>query len=178
MKELLVCIAMLAACAASAQKIVSRNGVVKFEASMPAVEEVKATTKTASGVLNTGTGEVAFLVLVKSFRFKVPLMEEHFNENYMESDKYPKATFKGSIRDFNLAKLTASPVAYDADGTLEIHGVAKKIRQKLLLSKDGNKVKATFTISLKPQDYNIAIPSLVKSKISENVKTEGEFVLE
>lgn len=178
MKELLLCLAMLAVCAASAQKKITRTGMVKFEASMPAVEEVKAVTKTASGVLNTSNGEVAFLVLIKSFKFKVPLMEEHFNENYMESDKYPKATFKGTIRDFNMAKLTSSPVAYDAEGTLEIHGVVKKVKQKIMLSKDGDKVKAAFTISLKPQDYNIAIPSLVKSKISENVKTEGEFVLE
>lgn len=178
MKELFVCIAMLAVCAASAQKMFTRNGVVKFEASMPAVEEVKATSKTASGVLNTGTGEIAFLVLVKSFKFKVPLMEEHFNENYMESDKYPKATFKGTIRDFNAAKLTVSPVAYDAEGTLEIHGVAKKVKQKILLSKDGGKIKVAFSFVVKPQDYNIAIPSLVKGKISENVKTEGEFTLE
>ena len=84
-----------------AQKLVCRDGQAKFLASVPtALEEVAATNNTVSAVLDPKTNEVAVLALIKAFKFKVPLMEEHFNENYLESDKYPKATFKGKLLNF------------------------------------------------------------------------------
>jgi hypothetical protein len=71
------------------QKMITRSGEIKFEASMPAFEEVAAKNNTVSCIFDTSTGEIAALALVKAFRFKVPLMEEHFNENYIESDQLP-----------------------------------------------------------------------------------------
>ena len=105
-------------------------------------------------------------------------MEEHFNENYMESSKFPKATFKGKILNFDAKKLSASKTSYDLEGDLTIHGVTKKIKSKIILALNGAKVTATSSILVKPQDYKIEIPSLVKGKIAENAKVAINFVLE
>lgn len=161
-----------------AQKMMTRSGEVKFEASMPAFEEIAGTNKTVSCILDQATGDFVALALIKSFKFKAPLMEEHFNENYMESSKFPKATFKGKILNFDAKKLSSSKTSYDMEGDLTIHGVTKKIKSKISLVLNGAKVAATTTILVKPQDYNIEIPSLVKGKIAENAKVAINFVLE
>ncbi len=75
-------------------KYYTKSGSIDFEASVPSFEEVKAKNNTVTSILNTETGEIAALALVKGFRFKVALMEEHFNENYAETHKFPKATFR------------------------------------------------------------------------------------
>ena len=73
-------------------KMISKTGKITFEASVPAFEEVKGKNESVTFIFNPTTGDIASLALIKSFRFKVALMEEHFNENYMESDTFPKAT--------------------------------------------------------------------------------------
>jgi polyisoprenoid-binding protein YceI len=145
---------------------------------MPAFEEIAATNNTVSCILDEATGDFVALALVKAFKFKAPLMEEHFNENYMESSKFPKATFKGKIANFDAKKLSSIKSSYDLEGDLTIHGVTKKIKTKLNLVLNGGKIIATSLISVKPQDYNIEIPSLVKDKIAENVKISINFILE
>src|SRR5688500_14963512 len=92
-KNVLIALLLLSA-GVSAQKMITKTGKVTFEASVPSFEEVKATHDAVTCVLNPATGEIASLALIKGFRFKIALMEEHFNENYIESNKYPKATFK------------------------------------------------------------------------------------
>ena len=74
-------------------KMQTKTGKITFEASIPSFEEVKATNETASCIIQLKTGKIASLALVKGFRFKAALMEEHFNETYIESNIYPKATF-------------------------------------------------------------------------------------
>jgi len=160
------------------QKVMTRSGEVKFEASMPAFEEIAAITKTASCILDASNGNFAALVLIKSFKFKSPLMEEHFNENYMESSKLPKASFKGTIANFDATKLSTTKSTYDLEGDLTLHGVTKKIKTKISLVQNGNKISTTSIIVVKPQDYNIEIPNLVKDKIAENVKITINFILE
>lgn len=179
MKEIIIsALFLLAGNVVFSQKMITRTGEVKFEASMPAFEEVAATNKTTSCILEKSTGDFVALTLIKSFKFKAPLMEEHFNENYMESSQYPKATFKGKILNFDAKKLSASKTAYDLEGDLTIHGVTKKIKTKINLTLSGAKILASSAISVKPQDYKIEIPSLVKGKIAENVKVAMNFVLE
>src|SRR5262245_40623631 len=136
-KILFLAMGLLISNAASAQQIITKTGEVKFEANVPAFEPVAATTNSASCVLDQNTGDIAALVLIKSFKFKVPLMEEHFNENYMESDKYPKATFKGKILNYDASKLSANKADYDLEGDLTIHGVTKKIKTKIMLNSAG-----------------------------------------
>lgn len=160
-----------------AQKMMTRTGEIKFEASMPAFEEIAATNNTVSCILDEATGDFVALALVKAFKFKAPLMEEHFNENYMESSKFPKATFKGKIANFDAKKLSSKKTEFDLEGDLTIHGVTKKIKTKLALVLNAGKITATSLILVKPQDYNIEIPSLVKDKIAENVKVSINFIL-
>lgn len=160
------------------QKLMTRTGEIKFEASMPAFEEVAATNNTVSCIFDQSNGEFATLALVKAFKFKVPLMEEHFNENYIESTKFPKATFKGKILNFNASKLSSTKIIYELEGDLMLHGITKKIKNKISLTLNAGKINAITNFFIKPNDYGIEIPSLVKSKVSENVKLAINFNLE
>ncbi len=152
------------------QKYSTRAGVVKFEASVPSFEEVKAESKTASAALEASGGDLAVLALVKGFRFKVALMEEHFNESYVESDKYPKASFKGKIDGFDAAKLTAEGKTYTLTGDLTLHGKTKKITDTAKISKQGDKIVIVGEFEVNAADFDIKIPSMVSKKVSEKVK--------
>lgn len=160
------------------QKMMTRSGEIKFEASMPAFEEIAGTNSTVSCILDEATGDFVALALIKAFKFKSPLMEEHFNENYMESTKFPKATFKGKILNLDAKKLSSTKSSYDLEGDLTIHGVTKKIKSKVSLALNAGKITVASTVLVKPQDYNIEIPNLVKGKIAENAKVSINFVLE
>lgn len=160
-----------------AQKIMTRTGQVKFEASVPAFEPVAAENNSVSAVLDKSNGEFAALALIKAFQFKVALMEEHFNENYIESSKYPKATFKGKIINFDASKLSV-PKKYDLEGDLTIHGVTKKIKTAINLTPKEGKLYLSNTFTVKAQDFNIKIPSIVKSKVSEDVNITVDLILD
>jgi len=159
------------------QKMITRTGQIKFEASVPSFEPVAAVNNSVSAILDQSNGEFAALALIKAFKFKVPLMEEHFNENYIESSLYPKATFKGRIINFDSSELTISK-KYDLEGDLTIHGITKKIKTKItLVSKDG-KLYVANNFIVKAQDFNIKIPGIVKSKVSEDVNVATDFILD
>lgn len=178
MKKLLISMLMIGAGQTMlSQKMMTRTGVIKFDASMPELVEIAATNKDASCILDVATGDFVALALVKSFKFKSPLMEEHFNENYMESSKFPKATFKGKINNYE-GKLSAVKTAYELEGDLTIHGVTKKIKTRIILSQHAGKVAATSNFTVKSKDYNIEIPNLVKEKFAENIKVAFDFDLE
>lgn len=176
--NILLLVVFLASNIGFAQKMITRSGEIKFEASMPAFEEVAAKNNTASAILDQSSGEIAVLTLIKAFKFKAPLMEEHFNENYMESSKFPKATFKGKIINFDASKLSAKKTDFDVEGDLTIHGVTKKIKTKLALVLIGDKISINGNLVVKAKDYNIAIPSLVKSKIAEDIEITIKLLLE
>ncbi|MTH17612.1 YceI family protein [Flavobacterium sp. LC2016-01] len=160
-----------------AQKMMTRTGQIKFEASVPSFDPVAAVNNSVSAILDESNGEFAVLALVKAFKFKIPLMEEHFNENYMESSVYPKATFKGKILNFDASKL-ASSKKYDLEGDLTIHGVTKKIKTKVNAELKDRKVYISGNFTVKNQDFNIKIPSIVKSKVSEDVQVSLDLVLD
>ncbi|MFC6876519.1 YceI family protein [Flavobacterium myungsuense] len=160
------------------QKMITRSGEIKFDASMPDLVEIAATNNTVSCIFDEATGDFVALALIKAFKFKAPLMEEHFNENYMESSKFPKATFKGKVLNFSASKLSATKTSYDIEGDLTIHGVTKKIKTKISLILNARKITATSAFSVKAADYKIDIPNLVKEKFAENIKITLNFVLE
>ena len=160
------------------QKMITRSGEINFEASMPAFEEIAAKNNSVSAILNLSNGELAILALIKSFHFKAPLMEEHFNENYMESSKFPKATFKGKILNFDSAKLAAKKAEYQLEGELNMHGVTKKVKTKIILALNAGKITASGHLIVKANEYTIEIPSLVKSKIAENIGIDLKLILE
>ena len=151
------------------QKYVTRTGSLKFEASVPAFEEVAAENKSVSAALNAFNGDMAVLALMKGFRFKVALMEEHFNESYAETDKYPKATFKGKIVDFDVTKLSEKPQKVTIKGELTLHGKTKPITDvaNISMSKEGIVVTGSFTV--KPADFDIKIPRVVRKKVADTV---------
>ena len=150
-------------------KMITKTGKIIFEASVPAFEEVKAKNESVTCVLNPSTGEIASLALIKGFRFKVALMEEHFNENYIESDTYPKATFKGKIDNFDVSKLTATAKEFTIKGKMEMHGKSKDItiNAKIKKATDGIDIDSNFTINT--DDFGIDIPSIVSKKVSKKV---------
>ena len=161
-----------------AQRLLTRSGEIKFDASMPNSVEIAGKSNTVSAILDLATAQFATSVIVKSIRFKVPLMEEHFNENYMESSKYSNSTFKGKIAGFDGKKLATNKVAYDIEGDLSIHGVTKKVKTKIYLSSNGSKVAASGNFFVHAQDYGIEIPSLVKEKFAEQIKVGFNFELD
>lgn len=158
-------------------KMITKTGQLVFEASVPSFEEVKAKNESVSCVLNTKTGEIAALALQKGFRFKIALMEEHYNENYIESDKYPKATFKGKIENFDLSKIDKTEKSYTIQGTLELHGKSKEISINATIKKvdTGLEIKSDFVLN--SDDFNIEIPSVVSKKVSKKVNVSFNFLL-
>lgn len=174
-KSSILFVLLLSVVTVFSQKLNTRSGEIKFEASMPALEEVAAKTNSASCVLDQSSGDIAALVLVKSFKFKVPLMEEHFNENYIESSKFPKATFKGKIVNYDKSK--TGKTTYDLEGDLTIHGVTKKVKTKITTETKSGKVEAKSSFSVKAEDYKIEIPNLVKNKIAKNITIDCLFSL-
>lgn len=167
-KAILLCM-LFAFGMVSAQKYYTKTGATNFKASVEAFEPVEATSKSTTVILNTENGNIAALLFIKSFHFKVALMEEHFNENYMDSDKYPKATFKGTLTNFSMDELIGSPKEYVLSGTLTVRGVSKEIVTKADVYKDGNQIIVQSNFTVKPQDFNIDIPSIVREKIAKEI---------
>ncbi|MBP2616926.1 YceI family protein [Chryseobacterium jejuense] len=162
---------------ASAQKYSSKTGKLTFEASVPLFDDIYAQDDANLVILNADTGEMASVSVVKNFHFKTKLMEEHFNESYAESAKFPKTTFKGKVIGFDKSKLTASPQKYTVQGTLNFHGVDKAITSVAsMYAKDG-KIYMQGSFVAKPADYKVTIPKVVTKKIAENVNVEYNYIL-
>lgn len=159
------------------QRLVDRNGQVAFEASEALFEPVEAKNESVTAVLDASSNEIASLALMKGFRFKNSLMEEHFNENYIESETYPKATFKGQLMDFNIANVTDEPQQVRVDGKLELHGKEKTVDTYLNVGKAGDAIIISGSFSVTPDDFDISIPSIVKNKIAKEVIVSLEFKL-
>ena len=155
---------------AIAQKYMTKNGFIGFY-SMTPMEEIKADNNQVAGVLDTGTGEMVFQVLIKSFHFERALMEEHFNENYMESEKYPKSTFKGKITDLSSVNFSNNGT-YDVtvDGDLTLHNVTNKVTVKGTIEVITGGINANSKFNIAPEDYKIEIPGVVREKISKDLE--------
>jgi polyisoprenoid-binding protein YceI len=135
------------------------------------MEEIEAHNRQVVSSLDCSTGDIAFLLLIKSFEFKRALMQEHFNEEYMESDKLPKAGFKGKItnlKQIDFKKDGTYPA--EVTGDLTIHGVTKSVTFKGTLEIKGTTITANSKFVLIPQDYGIKIPSLVENKIAKEMQ--------
>ena len=178
MKYIIVCLSFVFTTLVVAQeKYSTKNGTIVFEASVPSFEEVKAKNENVSAILNVETGDFASLVLINGFRFKVALMEEHFNENYMESSKFPKAIVKGKLKDFSVSKLNDGVSNYTLEGTITIHGVTKPFETSLSISKKGDSLHVESQFVLNPTDFNIEIPKIVSNKIADEVNVNAKYSL-
>jgi len=148
----------------------TRGAKVVFVSETP-LEKIVGTNSQGTNVYDTKTGQFEFAVLMKSFVFEKALLEEHFNENYVESSKYPKSTFKGMVEDPSKVNLTKDGIyPVKIKGQLTMHGVTKDVATEGVFEVKGGKIigKSNFIITL--ADYKIEIPSLVKDKISKDVK--------
>jgi hypothetical protein len=155
---------------ANAQKYMTKNGYIGFLSQTP-VETIKADNNQVVGVMDVATGEMVFQALIKSFHFDRALMEEHFNENYLESDKIPKATFKGKITNLSSVDFTKNGT-YDVtvDGDLTIHDVTNKISTKGTLEVVSGGLNANAKFKIVPEEYKINIPGVVRDKIDKNLE--------
>ncbi|MCD9856233.1 YceI family protein [Epilithonimonas sp. JDS] len=163
---------------AFAQKYSSKTGKVAFEASVPLFEDVYAENNATTAILNADTGEIASLAMVKDFKFKTNLMQEHFNENYAESAKYPKTSFKGKIANFNKSDLSAKAKTYTITGTLNFHGVDKQVQSSASVYLKDDKVVVQGKFIARPADFKVKIPKMVVAKIAENVDVDYNFILQ
>ena len=159
-------------------KYMTKSGSMSFEASQPSFEPIEATHSAVSALLNADTGELAVLALVRGFRFPLALMEEHFNENYIESHQYPKTSFKGSILKFDSNALSNQPRTVQLTGELSMHGVTKLISVSATITKSDEQITLTSSFSVKTSDFGIKIPSLVRKQIDENVQVEVSLPLQ
>lgn len=164
--------------AVSAQKYYSKTGHISFLSKAP-LETIEATNQNAYVVLDAATGQFEWSVLIKGFQFEKALMQEHFNENYLESDKYPKALFKGQINNIQGMDLTKDG-SYDveAGGNLTIHGVTKPFRALGKIHVKNGQMNAVSSFDVAVADYNISIPGVVRDNIAKTVKVTVKADLE
>lgn len=158
--------------------LISRNVDITLFSEAP-LENIEARSVSGISVLNPATGELQFTVPIRSFEFRKKLMQEHFNENYMESDKYPNARFKGKlIEKIDLNADGDYPVT--ATGDLEVHGVKRVRSIKGLISIRNKQVEVSSTFDVKCEDHKIKIPQIVFQKVAETirVKVKGSYKLQ
>ena len=141
------------------------------------LEDIDAANKKPTIVLKTTTNDIQFGVPMIGFKFPKPLMEEHFNENYVESAKFPICTFKGKIAEtIDYTKDGEHKVT--AKGTLDLHGVAKEVEASGTLTVKGTEIHIISAFKIKVADYNIKVPSLYVQNIAEVVDVKINAVLE
>lgn len=156
---------------AHAQKYITKTGHIRFFSSAP-LEDIEANNYQVNAALDSETGDLVFKVLMKAFQFEKALMQEHFNENYVNSDKYPNATFSGKITNISAIDFS-SPGIYDAnvEGELTIKGVTNKIEEEGTIEVVGDQdVKGNTVFFIKVADYDIKIPAAVRDNIAKEIE--------
>lgn len=153
------------------EKFTTNTATINFEASVPLFEEIKAVNRSAMVVLEPKTSTFNCIVVIKDFRFELDMMQEHFNQNYLESDRYPKAVFKGKIAKFDMKDINDIEKEYIIKGKLTVHGKSREIEVKALMKrvKDGIQIHSDFPILV--SDFDISIPKKIGSKISSTANT-------
>jgi polyisoprenoid-binding protein YceI len=153
---------------AHSQVYLTRAGFVGFYSKMP-LEDIRAENNQVFAAIDPARKTIAFSLLLKGFVFTKQLMQEHFNENYVESDKYPKASFSGSF---------TGDVPLDKDGTykvmvkgnLSLHNVTRPVEMPATLEVKAGRIIGQAEFKMKPEDYNISIPSVVRDKIAQEMR--------
>lgn len=154
-----------------AQELYStREGYISF-LSETRIERIFAESSEAHSFLNVKTGEVAFSINIESFRFRIKLMQEHFNEQYMESARYPRASFSGFLEQPEKINMKApSELQLHVKGRLTIRGIAQEISAPVKLTiGENNLISGVTEFTLRPEDFGIKIPSVVGRKIAKEV---------
>lgn len=156
-------------------KYLTNEGSIIFY-SHTAIEDITADNQKVAAVIDSQSGEVAIIVRMVDFEFKKKLMQEHFNENYVESEKYPKATFNGRITNNESVDYAAKgsyPV--EVSGELTIHGITKTISVQGTMEISAEGITARTKFMLNPENYGIKIPGVVRDNIAENMEITAEL---
>jgi hypothetical protein len=156
------------------EKFLTKSGKITFfsEATM---ENIEAENNQVLSIVDSKDGGMAIAILMKSFLFEKALMQEHFNENYVESDKYPKATFKGKIEDFVTAYNSTSKIEVKVKGTLTIHGKSKEVTIPATFLKTDNTVEMIGEFYVTLSDFDVKIPAVVAKNIAKKIKVSFDF---
>jgi len=169
---------LLSSTLANAQRYMTKGGTIKFSSDTP-MEKIEGVNRQANSALDFATGNFVFKVLNRGFEFEKALMQEHFNENYMESEKFPNSTFSGKITNIKDVNLTKDGVyKVEVEGDLFIHGVTNKVKVNGTLEVKSGKVLGVATFNVTPKDYNITIPAAVIKNISEAIKVDVNIALD
>ncbi|MFN4298519.1 MAG: YceI family protein [Thermaurantimonas sp.] len=161
-----------------AQKYMTRNGYVHFKSNALVDDDVEAVNRSMACALDAQTGEIAFNVLIKNFTFRKALMQEHFNENYMESDKYPKATYKGKIVDHQKIDFSKNgKYKVKLAGTLTIRDIPKNREDEAELEVRDGTIIITSAFGVACADHDIKIPKLVEDKIAKVIDVDFKVEL-
>lgn len=153
-----------------AQRYATKSGHVSFFSETP-LEKIESHNRQVNSALDLSTGDFVFRLLMKSFQFEKALMQEHFNENYVESDKFPNAAFKGKVTNISgFSPSLKGEYKAAVEGELTIHGVTKQIKETGTLKWNGESIVGEATFHVKPADYDIKIPGAVVKNIAESIQ--------
>ena len=166
-KWIFLCFAVIIWSSVDGQNYYSRSAKISFYSDAP-MEKIEAHNYSASSILDIESGQLEFAVLIKGFRFKKALMQQHFNESYMESDKFPKAVFRGSFDPSQIQQSTPEDTI-KVSGDITIKGISKPIELKGILSSNGDGLKGTASFELDIADFGIKIPKVVRDNIADTV---------
>ena len=163
---------------AQAQRFITKNGYIKFYSDAP-LEKIEASNRQVNAAIDIGTGDFVFKVLMKSFVFAKALMQEDFNENFVESDKFPEATFIGKVANLKEINFSKDGV-YEANvkGKLTIHGESKEIEAKGTFEVKQDKLLAKSKFNLVVDDYKIRIPITFINKIGKIVEVTVDITMD
>lgn len=164
---ILLTICLVAWSVSSQKRYMTKEGYISFF-SHTLVEDIKADNNQALSIIDMETGEMAIQVLMRSFQFKKALMQQHFNDSYVESHKFPKARFNGQIT--NLDALDANNPETEIRGTLEVHGKQKEISVLARVENKDNKIRIYGDFTVEVADFDIKIPSVVRNNIARTIK--------
>jgi len=159
------------------EKLRTSKCTIYFEASVPLFEAVEAKNDQVDCTLIPDKSQITVTAVIKNFEFKRDLMKEHFNSNYMESDRYSKAIFKGIIQKFDMKIITETEKDFQIKGKLTIHGQTKMITVNAKIKKVDNGIQINSHFPINTDDFDIEIPSIVIAKISKTVNTKIDCIL-
>ena len=174
--RILIVLCFLLSLQLHAQKYYTRSGSTQFEGSEKAFEPIAATNTSTTVILDTRSGNIVSQVFMAGFQFKNALMQEHFNENYMDSYQYPKATFKGNLDGFSMANLNTNNT-FDLNGVLAIKGLEKNIQTNVTVREQDNRLFVSGVFFVSPEDFDITIPSIVRDKIAKQIQINIDYEL-
>lgn len=177
MKHIIILVlSLLVSNAYSQETLITKSSSTSFFSHAP-LEDIEAVNNQTTAAINLSKKEIVVKMLIKHFTFENALMQEHFNENYMESEKFPSSVFKGSFSSSQDVDLNVDGTyEVDVTGTITIRGIEKKVSCKATMIVEDRTLKATTKFVVKPKEFNIEIPSVVVKNIAEEIEVTSELV--